>query len=1411
MKKNHNKLVIIIIAIACIAYIGNLAIDNPYTHRFVNFYLNEKILKALPIEAEYQSMKIELVPPSVNLYGVKIRDTSVPDAPVDIISTNQTSLSLNLWSLFLAKPHIADLEIQDMTAIMPPSTALVEALNKLSLATKPNQKRGGSTIWPPNISLPFSSIALRNASLKIVLRATDFSANQDPGEITTIATTGADLDIEFNGWRDIKLSTNIQQFHISNRGSSLIESAHLKVKGHLKGNKLRTSLFKITSTRLSSEGEFGLDFVTSKPNDHLELIAFTSKLNTNADLSVLGSFIDLAGTTGPFTTQTSISFNLPIGGKGEPKLLVEGRGSTHGGTIGSFHLYDSEADFSIDSNKMTFKELRIKSGQNVYGKGSGEIEFDQALSYKFNVQPEALPFDMLLGVFNVPLDAVNFDMDSKNLKVVGQGDPFSMRVEADTSLTNFSTPRMSYDHQRFPKSPQCNLTLQLKIDDSQISYEGTKGQCRKVDGGERDAFPLVISGFTSFNDERGMNLTFASRELFNPSPLDYFAQLDIHGQGNMQARIHGPYSAISIDASVLANDFYVNRIGMKSLESQITISNGVCSWKNLVIHAENGGELRSAKGSISFNDELFTSMSVMIKDIDHGIVSSLINEVAPESNGFEFVIGNIEGDLKGPLLKPLAYEGQLKVSLDSLRSRDQEYASRIHGQLVMTTKSLKTTALEIELGNLLSKVDAEITRSGIESSTALGSLGIHESDRVSLEVSFMESPKVQDQLRRLPVIGPLALRGQVQGTLSGSSKLAGTLTHLSGLSKLRLDHVAILGVEAPAISSTIISDGLKFDMILEQGGSSLKGRLNVDAGRADLPYKWYITAKNLDLRPVVGGAFSKNPRNFAYISATSQMEGSLSNWWQSQGSLEIKSIRGKMYPTIPGSKRPLEWNSSKATIINMNPNSWTTEKNQPFTIESDFGRLAFGLADSAPPKRIGLTIDGRISLESLKTLFTGLEVATGDVQLAGGVFGSVDDPTFDISFQDAKITSESAPSWQPVSIGVAEFRPALKDIQFMAHLRKNALMIESFTATKGLGRITSSGLIGLAGQNSPPSDFSIRLDNASFLYPFPIIKSFDSQINGNIQFTGVDFPLLASGQLDIVRARSTREIDLREAILDSLRSSNSKTGPDTLQPTVNFDIAITGRESISFNTRAIQATLSSKLELRGSDVSPEVLGLVEINKGKFFWKRDFIIQRGLVNFDDPIRPDPSLDINSISEVSGYRVLIGITGRASQPVIDFSVDPPTRPDGTSISRLDIITLLSRGSLPDAQAGARSSAESTATAEALNLFAGQVEDTVQKVFDLSGQNIIRQVYIDTYADANGTPIARFNLPMNITQDLDIVLKVDQSNVNLSSEYALQDTISVTGGIESSSDKAGSEARRQRSPADTGVDLKFKFAFP
>jgi translocation and assembly module TamB len=216
-------------------------------------------------------------------------------------------------------------------------------------------------------------------------------------------------------------------------------------------------------------------------------------------------------------------------------------------------------------------------------------------------------------------------------------------------------------------------------------------------------------------------------------------------------------------------------------------------------------------------------------------------------------------------------------------------------------------------------------------------------------------------------------------------------------------------------------------------------------------------------------------------------------------------------------------------------------------------------------------------------------------------------------------------------------------------------------------------------------------------------------------------------------------------------------------------------------------------------------------RGKFVYKRDFSITRGIISFDDPLRVDPTLEITAVSEVQNYRVYINMSGRASNPRVDFSIDPPTRQNGTAISKVDILVLLGRGSLPEEQQ-ALGETQNVAATEALGFIWGQLDEPVEKLFDLSGQKVVKEVYFDTYASPEGKPLLRVNLPLNLGEDLDVVLRVDQEqSMKLSSDVSLSENITLGVGVERQSQGAATSEGQTTVPADTGADLKFRFSFP
>ena len=1403
MKTRHNKLVIVIIILMSMIYVGNLLIDNPYTHSIVNYYLNEKILKKLPIRAEYQSMKVALVPPALTIYGLKVTGIGLDGKSTELASGSSMTFKASLWSIFMARPQIGDLELTDLNFSWPPPADFIDALR--ALEPKPQTVESNAPLWPPTQPPPLSSLKISNASIRAIFPGLSLNANQDPDEVTRISADGLNLDVEIHDWKSFKLDLSSTSTIITDLTSSYVEGGSLKIRGEMQDKKFTTRKLELRSPRLEIDGKADVQ-ISNKPQSRaIDTIALQIQSQQfRGDMSVIGSFLDIPGSRGRITGNTKTNLIIPVASKKPLSFITTGHLKSFDARFFDFRLYETESDFSVDLDKFKLQNINLKVGDFTVAKGQGDISFDKDIKYDFDLVPSNLPFKDLLGIFNVDFDVLNFNLTSPSLRIAGTGDPFNMTVKSTAELSDFTTPTADYNHSRHPESPRCLIDFELLVNSDALNFNRGIGDCR-ITGKDSvpGKFPLNISGFTSFDTKSGMDIKMNS-DIFNPAPLTYFAQASLQGSGSMGTRIHGSYDQVKVDINTDLKDTIIGSTTVGSLSGRVTIDGDKATWSNLKLQTPAGGVLQSSKGQILLNDDLDVDFVFAGKMIDHGVIGAAIRDITDGKSSLEFVMRSIDGHMAGPIMQPLRWKGQLAIDLENARDYEFFYGKSLKGTLKGTKTGYSTEDLVVFAGGTRSDIKFNHTWDPTKkNSQFLSALGLSESDRIDLSGKITAIPKAGDEIRLIPVIGKLAAENGISAQVSGDFKFAGSLVKQTGIARLQLNKSKIADAPVSDILSSIVVDGSKLDIMAEQGGSALKARINLDLGKPEVPFSWYIAAKNADFRPWLPSIMSEDARNYAYLTATWSLQGTLKNWWESKGELELKDLRLRYYSLPSRNGQRFDFRLAQSSRVYFNGHAWILADEKPVTVTSSFGEIRVGLKDHRPPSHLGLKIGGRFDLDALRLFVSDLETASGTIVVDGGITGSIDHPNVDISVKNSEQSATS------MDLGLIGYRPSFQNIEIDAHVKYNGITVHKLKANKGNGAILASGFIARPG-GGEESDFTLNFDNASFLYPFPIVKYFDSSLDGQIKITGSSRPWTAAGRISIRKARSNRDVDIREAIIESLRSQSTKESTDSISPSVNLDISIAADKSVAFSSRSGQAELSTDLRISGTNLSPSIIGLVDISKGRFFYKRDFEIKRGLINFDDPIQADPSLDISATSDVSSYRVAINITGRASTPSIDFTVDPPTRPDGQALSKMDIIGLLSRGSLPEAQTG-RNSSESAAAAEALNLLAGQVEDTVQKIFDLSGQNVIRQVYIDTYADAEGTPVARFNLPLNITDDFDVILKVDQTTVKVSSEYSLHDSISLTGGIESSNDQSGTSSKSSGAPADTGVDLKFKFAFP
>ena len=399
-------------------------------------------------------------------------------------------------------------------------------------------------------------------------------------------------------------------------------------------------------------------------------------------------------------------------------------------------------------------------------------------------------------------------------------------------------------------------------------------------------------------------------------------------------------------------------------------------------------------------------------------------------------------------------------------------------------------------------------------------------------------------------------------------------------------------------------------------------------------------------------------------------------------------------------------------------------------------------------------------------------------------------------------------------MGLIDFAPAFKSVEIDANITSDSIILNEVKASKGSrGTIKLKGKWDLKSDSPEDSQIFANLSRAELQrFYIPIFKSADASISGDITIGGRKPPFRITGNATVDEATSQTDFDLRKQIVSSIQQSRFATPTAKEDPLFEFDLAINSEKSISISNKNMDVRLSSDLTLRGNEQKPIILGQIETSEGTFNYRRDFTIKRGIISFEEPTYPpNPRLDIigeaEILSEGTNYIVQVLINGKASDTKVALTVDPPTKPDGTAFSKIDIILLMTTGRLPSSDSNTPSNFLEN---EALSLFVGYAEGPLEKIFDLSGQQYIRQIYIDTYLPGTeqSQPVARLNVPVRITDDLSLILQLDHAeNMKASFQYSLHKKITFSGSME---DRAEDKISDSNLPADTAVDLKFKFNF-
>jgi len=397
---------------------------------------------------------------------------------------------------------------------------------------------------------------------------------------------------------------------------------------------------------------------------------------------------------------------------------------------------------------------------------------------------------------------------------------------------------------------------------------------------------------------------------------------------------------------------------------------------------------------------------------------------------------------------------------------------------------------------------------------------------------------------------------------------------------------------------------------------------------------------------------------------------------------------------------------------------------------------------------LDVAASGAINLKLAETLDRDL-TASGNTTFQVEAHGPLMDPSLSgrIDFQDAALSLEDVPNGLSQLHGTLEFN-------------QNRLEVKSLTAMSGGGQLSVGGY--LAYQHGLFADLTATGTGIRIRYP----QGVSSLADASLHLQGQQNNLLLSG--DVLITRFTVSPDMDIAALAAQASAVENIAPlDAPSNHIRLDVHIASSPQLNFQNAYAKLAGNVDLRLRGTVASPSLLGRVSITEGSAILAGTrYELQRGDIYFTNPVRIQPSIDLNATARVEDYDITLGLHGTPQQMTVTYRSDPP-------LPEADVVALLALGRTGNQQrlyTQQQQQALANPTTDALlgGALNATVSSRVQRLFG-AGSVKVDPNYLGALGNSTSRIIVEEQVGSNVTLTY-------ATNVNTTAQQLLQAEIAI-----------------------------------
>lgn len=566
---------------------------------------------------------------------------------------------------------------------------------------------------------------------------------------------------------------------------------------------------------------------------------------------------------------------------------------------------------------------------------------------------------------------------------------------------------------------------------------------------------------------------------------------------------------------------------------------------------------------------------------------------------------------------------------------------------------------------------------------------------------------------------------QAQGTASVSSLRAGT---------------ELVG----DLSGKLNSDGRTLKVELESSlvRGQLQGTLQVKLAD-DYPIDGDLSAAGIDLDPfIASGLHLRELTSHSRTDGHFRVTGDL---------LRPETI------TVDANVSHLQITYETVTLENIGPLRLTYRRNEVRVEQAalkgpDSNFQLSGVVRFSRNQPLDLRVTGALNLKLIAALVPQLQ-SQGSAQVDAVIEGTFGEPRIDGKARliDAALTYDDIP------IGLSAVNG---DLIFSS----DHLSLSNVKAEAGGGRLVLSGTVNFASPSGRLGyDIGIAAKQVRVRWP----EGMSWLLDANARMQGDTLGANLGGQIALDRLFLTKGLDVATLLMATRQPvAETEAGPAFVN-NLRLDFNVSAGAGARLEWTGAHIETDANLRVRGTWNRPSVLGHVHLLSGEInFRGNKYRLNRGDMNFANPLRLDPEMNVEATTTIQQYEVTVDLTGRASALRLAYRSDPP-------LPETDVISLLALGYTGEASElrSASQTGQYGATALLGEAVSSEVGGRIARLFGISRFSI-QPSLAATGVENNAA--ARIAIEQQVTPNLTITYA---TNATSSAEQVIQIEYSVS----------------------------------